>query len=65
MGNTDFDRDKEQDGGQKQAQGDHSGRQGHGQGGSEPPQPDKDGNQRSEGNSESGPKAGHEKSGNR
>jgi hypothetical protein len=47
MGNTDFDKDKEQQSGQKQADGDHSGRQGHGQGGSQMP-PDKDGNQRSD-----------------
>jgi hypothetical protein len=64
MGNTDFDKDKEQQGGQKQAGGDHSGRQGHGQGGSQMP-PDKDGNQRSEGSSESGHKVGHDKTGNR
>jgi len=65
MGNTDFDKDQEQQGGQKQSRSDHSGRQGHGQGGSEPPQQKDDGNQRSEGSSESGHKVGHDKMGNR
>jgi hypothetical protein len=55
MGNTDFDKDQEQQSGQKQSRSDHSGRQGHGQGGSEPPQ-ENDGNQRSE--------VGHDKIGN-
>jgi len=69
MGNTDFDKDldknKEQPGGQKQAAGDHSGRQGHGQGGSLPPQADKDGSQKSEGSSGTGHKGGRDDIGNR
>jgi hypothetical protein len=65
MGNTDFDKDQEQQGGQKQTPSDHSGRQGHGQGGSQPPQPDKDGNLRKEGSSDASHKVGPDKTGNR
>jgi hypothetical protein len=65
MGNTDFDKDAEQQGGQKKAGSDQLGRQGHGQGGSQPPQQDKDGNRKNEGGSETGHKVGHDKIGNR
>ena len=60
MGNTDFDKDAEK-GGKKQADLEHDGRQGHGQGGSPAPQADKDGKQQSTGRSDAGHKVGHDK----